>query len=195
MLHSDVELVARLSIAARAGDPFAIRSLPDSLLSAALDQIVNEVLIAREADRVRGAHVGSRDLEREWGRLEQSLGGPSGVRSFLHHLGADEAELRQVAARRALVAAFLRAHLDGGEVVTEAEVERIYASGEHPFDGRPLEEVREPLRAHLRAERLEAAVARWVRVLRGRTSVRITAPYGRRTGRAPVAVYPEPSRG
>jgi hypothetical protein len=179
VLHSDVSLVARIELAAQSGDPYAVPPLPASLLGATLEQLVGEVLIAREADRVQVAAATADDRAREWARLEQALGGADGVARFLHLSGASEDELHRIADRRALVAAFLRANLSGGELVSDADVERLYASGEHPFLGQDLEDVREPLRVMLARRRLGESVGRWVRVLRARTTVRIVASYGR----------------
>jgi hypothetical protein len=198
ILHSDVELVARLSIAARTGDPFATPSLPAPLLSAALEQIIGEVLIAREADRVQVARAAREDRDRELDRIVRSLGGEEGSARFLGRAGVTDDELRRLAHRRALVAAFLRANLSGTELVTDADVERLHASGDHPFVGRPLEEVREPLRAVLLRQRLAVAVERWVRVLRARTEVRVLSPYARSgagDGRPVGEVYDPPARG
>ena len=57
--------------------------------------------------------------------------------------------------------------------ITDAEVDRAYAEGGHPYASQPLPEVRNELRAWLARRALHAAVARWVGVLRGRTTVRI----------------------
>jgi hypothetical protein len=75
------------------------------------------------------------------------------------------------------VDAFLRANLEGGTVVSDSQVEERHASGEHPFADRPLEEVREPLRAWLAQSALERDVARWIEVLRSRTAVRIVVRF------------------
>lgn len=79
--------------------------------------------------------------------------------------------------RRALVRLFLDANLRGGTQVPDAEVAALYESGEHPFLGQELEEVREPLRALIRRRRIETAVARWIEVLRTRTTVQLFASY------------------
>jgi hypothetical protein len=188
VLHSDVELVARLELAGRSGDAFAIARLPDSLLGATLDQLLGEVLIAREADRVQVVAATADDRARERRRIEDALGGAAGVRRFLELTGAGEEELRRIADRRALVAAFLRANLSGGDLVSDADVERLYASGEHPFFGQDLSEVREALRVMLVRQRLAESVARWVRVLRARTPMRVFATYARAPSAAGPAV-------
>ena len=74
------------------------------------------------------------------------------------------------------VAVFLVANLDAS-LPSDAEVERVYEGGRHPFVDRPLEDVREPLRAFLMQAKLEIAVARWVGTLRDRVTVRVHADF------------------
>jgi hypothetical protein len=73
----------------------------------------------------------------------------------------------------------LRANLEGSTVVSDAQLARVYESGEHPFGDRPLPEVREPLRAWIAQAVLRRDVRRWIEVLRRRTAVRVVAEWPR----------------
>lgn len=174
ILRSDVELRARLRLAGRL-PPHA--RLPPALLAATLDEIISEVLIALEADRLRAAHPDAAEVARERARLATRVGGSARLRELLEALDASPAELRAMAERRAYVDAFLRANLEGSTLISDAQVQRAYEGGEHPFGGRPLESVRELLRAWLAREALQRDVARWVAVLHERTRVRILAEW------------------
>ena len=77
-----------------------------------------------------------------------------------------------------LVKVFLEANLQGAATIDDAQIDRIYQSGEHPFQGQELEDVREPMRVWLTRRALENSVRRWVEVLRARTTIRVLAPYG-----------------
>lgn len=172
VLRSDLELRARLALLAR--DPSrATGVLPSALLRATLDEVVGEFLIAREADRLHAAMPSDAAVAAQRRELEGAAGGAEAVRSLLRITGAEESELDTIALRRARVDAFLRANLEGTTVVSDARVEEVYASGEHPFTDEPLEQAREPLRAWLAQGALERDVARWIAVLRGRTTVRV----------------------
>lgn len=176
VLRSDVELVATLSLGADDGAP--ARPSPE-LLESTLDRMVGELLIAREAERVRVAAPSAADVAQERARLEQSAGGPARLRALLVALGAGAAEVDAVARRRATVAAFLSANLEGTTVVGDTEVEQLYATGQHPFTDQSLDQARESLRALLARRALDRAVARWVGVLRARTTVRILVSFER----------------
>ncbi len=192
VLLSDVTLRARIELAL-VGRSEAVPLTP-ALLSATLEQIVGELLVAREAQRLGTAEPTSEDVERERARLESTLGGAEAAAVFLRAEDATMAELDAIAARRAHVTAFFRANLEGSGEISDAQVEARYALGDHPFVGRLLEEVREPLRAWMASESVRADVARWLEVLRGRSVVRIflsalerAAPPEETAGRGPTA--------
>ena len=154
-------------------------TLPAALLRASLDEIVGEVLIEREADRLHAARPSDADVRRERARLEEEAGGAPVLSALLGRLGASDDEVDAMARRRAYVDAFLRANLEGGTTISDAQVERAYEAGEHPFVGRDLDAVREPLRVWLQQQVLSRDVARWIEVLRGRTTVQVLAEWGR----------------
>lgn len=176
VLRSDVELRARLALAARAPD-VVIPELPEDLLAATLDQILGELVIAREAERLHAAQPTDTQIRRQRDEIARSVGGEDRLRALQLRLVIDPAEIDAIAERRAFVEAFLRANLEGSTLVSDAEVEERYARGDHPFSDRPIEEVREPLRAWLAAQALERDVRRWIQVLRGRTPIRIVVPF------------------
>lgn len=178
ILRSDVELRARIALSGQSHRSVGFVALPDGLLAATLDELVGQVLIAREAERVRVATPTDADVSREVRRLEEEAGGASRLADLLSLLGASQAEVEKLARRRALVASFLQANLEGTTVITDAQVERVYEEGEHPFTDRPLEEVRDDLRAWLARIALDRAVGRWVSVLRARTPVQLLVHWG-----------------
>jgi hypothetical protein len=176
VLRSDVELRARLAIAAR-GATLANGELPAELLAAALQEIIGELLIAREAERLHAAEPTATRVEHQRAELARSLGGDAQLARFLEAHDVDAAEIDAIAHRRAFVDDFLRANLEGSTLVSDAQVEEVYASGEHPFADRSLDEVREPLRAWLGTAALQRDVRRWIEVLRDRTPVRVVVPF------------------
>lgn len=173
VLHSDVSLRARLHLLGEMQGVLPLGSLPPTLLEATLDEIIGEVLIAREANRLRIAPPSERNVAAQKRRLIANSGGETRVKELLAAVGATEQELTAIADRRAKVDAFLRANLEGTTVVTAGEVERAFQSGDHPYVGRELDDIREPLRAWLSRQALDRAVRRWVQVLRRRAVIRI----------------------
>lgn len=180
ILQSDVDLRARIHLAGQVEGPLPTGPIPVELMRATLDEIVGESLIAREAARVRIAEPSAEEVAEEMMRLERRAGGADRLEKILRMLGTSRRELDAVARRRAAVQAFLRANLEGSTVIRDAELERVHEAGNHPYEGRPLEEVADELRAWLSRRALQRAVRRWVAVLRARTSVRLLAPYAER---------------
>ncbi len=177
ILRSDVDLRARMRLAGREEEgALPLGPLPLDLQIATLDELIGETLIAMEAARVQIGAPTERDVARERARLTTLAGGPMRLGELLAALGADAAEVDAAAQRRASVAVFLVANLDAS-LPSDAEVERVYEGGRHPFVDRPLEDVREPLRAFLMQAKLEIAVARWVGTLRDRVTVRVHADF------------------
>jgi hypothetical protein len=181
VLRSDVVLRARIALAGRT-EQLPTGAIPDPLLAAALDEIVGEVLIAREADRLRAPRPSGEEIARERQRVESDAGGAQRLGELLRATSAGQAEVDAIARRRAYVSAFLRANLEGSTIVSDAEVQRAFDRGEHPFTGRALDEVREPLRAWIAQRTLERDVRRWIEVLRSRTAVRVLASWVRGNG-------------
>ena len=177
LLHSDVDFRARMRLTRELGGRVPRGPVPPELLRASLDELVGEALLAREARRVQVGAPSTRALREERAALADLAGGVEAFAAVVSALGATEAEVAAMVERRALVRLFLDANLRGGTQVADAEVAALYESGEHPFLGQELDEVREPLRALIRRRRIETAVARWIEVLRARTIVRLVAPY------------------
>jgi hypothetical protein len=174
ILLSDVELVARLALA-RSGNGSG--PLTPALLQAALEQLVGEILIRREASRLHAADPPPDAARRQREAIERAVGGPEALAALLSRHGVGPEEIDAIATRRAVVESFLGANLEGSTAITDADVERAYLEQRHPFVGRPLDEVREGLRAWLRVTRLDADVARWLATLRRRSAVRVLRPF------------------
>ena len=169
VLLSDLDLRARLDL----GPSGATTTPTRALYAATLDEILGEILIAREAHRLNAAAPSDAEVRTQRDRLIATVGGESMLERILEHADADRAEIDAIARRRAVVDAFLRANLEGTTSVSDARVEEVFATGEHPFRDMTLDQAREPLRAWLAVQALSADVARWVEVLCDRTVVRV----------------------
>jgi hypothetical protein len=177
ILRSDVELRARIALSgAGAADP-SFAPLPAPLLRATLAELVGEALIAAEAQRLALEPPTQAELEVERARLAARAGGAPRLVALLDALGASNREIAAVIKRRAVVSAFLKANLEGTLEVTPSELSRAYEDDDHPFKGKPLEEVAEPLRQWLGQRRLEQSVAKWVESLRDRTAHKVLVEY------------------
>lgn len=177
VLRSDVELRARLSLLGRDANRALFGELPGSLLRATLDQLLGEQLIALEAERVQIAKPKPGEVAAELAAIEREAGGRRAIMQLLARLDASHVELEAMAERRALIGAFLRANLEGVNVVSEREIdERMRADGAR-LEGQTPAAARELIRAVLAREALARNIEHWVRVLRARTRVRVFAVF------------------
>lgn len=176
ILHSDVELRARILMTGQNGR-LADDEVPAFWLAQALEQMIGEALIAREAERVRVATPTAVDQQQERAHIEEMAGGAQALSALMALMRVSQAELDQMAKRRALVAVFLTANLDRVTVITDAEIDRVYEQARANNDERALARSRELTRAQLAREAMQGTVAQWVKTLRARTTVRVVADY------------------
>lgn len=151
-----------------------------NLLQAAQDELIGEALIAIEASRMQVVSSRSIDVASERLRLVEGVGGAEALKMLLIEVGASAIEVDLAAERRARVALFLSANLDGEAVVTEAAVDTaLLAQGKSEPQSVDSER-RAQVRSELAKESYRGAVSRWVEVLRARNVVRVFANYGTR---------------
>jgi hypothetical protein len=173
ILRSDVELRARLSLLGRDPERGLFGELPGSLLNATLEELLGEQLIAAEAERVQIALPRAAEVAREKQAMEREAGGHRVVAQLLGRLDASARELEDLARRRALISAFLRANLEGVGMVTEGEIDQHLRVEAARYAGVEPAQARAIVRASIAKAALTRTVERWVRVLRARTRVRI----------------------
>jgi hypothetical protein len=167
VLQSDVALRARLALLAD-GDPDALsRSLPESLQEAVLSQVLGELMLATEAERLSMAAPESAAVSVERGRLALSVGGERVLLAALEALDVPPEELGAIVLLRATVGGFLDANL---ERVSVSDADVAAALAEQPESERSEPE---QIRAQLRQERVEGAVASWVTTLAQRVPHRV----------------------
>jgi hypothetical protein len=167
VLASDVALRARLALLSEADPDALTRPLPESLRAAVLSQILGELMLAAEAERLSMAAPTATELSAERARLTASVGGEAVLMQALGVLQIPAEELGAVVILRATVAGFLDANLER-ITVTEADVDAALAAipaGESVSRG--------VMRVRLRQQRVEDAVASWVGTLAQRVPHRV----------------------
>lgn len=177
ILRSDVELRARMALSGRTASELPLGRLPAPLLKATLAEIVGEHLLAREARRVQVGNASASDRATERAQLVRGAGGDERMAALLRALGVGADEIDAIADRRALVAAFLRANLEGTTVVPTAELERAWETERERIAPEERANALKALRARLARDALDRAIARWVGVLTARTTVETYADY------------------
>lgn len=170
ILHSDVDLDVLLE-RARAGQP-SIEPPSADEREAARERLIGRALLVHEARRLRLDVVDGERRGVEARRFFARHGGSSVISSIESRVGLGPSEIEDYIEADAIARQFALASAEQGGVVTEAEIEATWESGDHPFVGMDLDSVRDPLRAFLIERRIEIESARFIERLAARVVVR-----------------------
>lgn len=151
ILLSEAEATARLKGLTREG---------------ALEALIDQRLMLREAARLPEAALRQGEQERAYRQLLEST--PEGLRASV-----DEAFLRQLARREAVILKYVELRFAAQVRVDEQDVRRAYEQevGSRPA-APPLEDVADELRASLVRRALDRRIEEWVRELRSGAEIR-----------------------
>jgi hypothetical protein len=135
---------------------------------AAVDALIDERLMFREAARLPQAVVSAEEEERAYRELAARV--PAGA-------GATEEDLRRLARRQTAILKYIEFRFRPQVRVEDEEVRAAYdkeraARPETP----PFEAVAEQLRARLESEELDQRIEEWVKELRAGAEIRYNAP-------------------
>jgi hypothetical protein len=173
ILKSDVELRARIRLSGVDNETSPKGPISNALLEASLNEIIGEYLIAREAIRLKISRPSPAKVADELGRIEQTAGGPERLHSLLRVFSVSQAEIEEVAQRRALVAAFLSLNVSDATIITDAQIEGAYKQADEKIKQQDETLATDLLRARLTRNAIDQTVASWIKVLRARTPVYI----------------------
>lgn len=164
---------ARVALVARGGTEAAFGRLDAQALAASLEWLIDQVLVAEEADRLLVAEVGRDEAEEELRRFRARFAAPEEYQRFLDANDLAEDELAVTLARSLRVQRFVEGRVGQAVKVTEAEIDeylRDRGLGTGPSAAR------DAVRALLGERRLSGEVKKIVGELRARATVRILVP-------------------
>lgn len=166
---------ARIALVARGGVDAAFGALDAAALSASLEWLIDQTLVAEEADRLLVAEVGRDEMEAELRRFRGRFESPADYERFLRANDLAEEELLVTLGRTLRVQRFVEGRVGQAVKVTEADIDdylRVRGVANGPSVAR------EAVRAHLSEQRLAGEVKKIVADLRGRATVRVLVPPG-----------------
>lgn len=143
----------------------------------ALDLLIAQRLRIHEVERYGFAEVPLEAVARQLETMRERFESPEAFTARLDELGLDEEKLRHLISRQLAVLTFVEERLGPRVFVGLEDIERYYreelvppleASGS-PVP--PLAELREPIRAVLKEQRLNAELERWTDELRAKAEV------------------------
>jgi hypothetical protein len=167
---------ARIALVSRGATRAATARLDAAALKAALAWLVDQTVIMDEVTRLQVFEVDRAEVLEELRRFKDRFPAPEAYRAFLGRLDLAEEELLVVLRRMLRVQRYLESRASRAARVRDADVEDYYGQHRADFGGRPLEEVREAVRAHLAERRVKAEVQAVVAELRARSEIRVLVP-------------------
>jgi len=170
----ELEIEARLLLAERTRSlDSALRHLDARFLNTVQETIVNQLLIVGEATRLQLVEVDEEEIIAEREALEQRLGGADAIERFCSLTHATSELVEEIIRRRVVARLFIQNNVQLSFSVTENELMEVHRDGAHPFDDRPLEEIRGQLEAFILARRQRQRLQEWLDDARERSRIRV----------------------
>lgn len=164
---------ARVALVSRGATEAAFGRLDGPALTAALEWLIDQTLVAEEADRLLVAEVGRDEAAQELRRFRSRFASPDEYARFLARNDLAEDELVVTLARALRVQRFVEGRVGLSVKVSEPEIdEYLRARGVGPEPSA----ARDAVRAHLSEQRLAREVTKMVADLRARATVRVLVP-------------------
>ena len=165
---------ARIALVSRGATAAATGPLDAEALRAALDWLLDQLLVADDATRLRIGDVPREEVLLELRRFQGRFAAPAEYERFLAANELSEEELLVTLGRMALVQRYLESRVGRAARVDEAEVDRWLKERGAPADAGPAS--RSAARAQIAEDRARAQVKELVAELRARADVRILDP-------------------
>jgi hypothetical protein len=161
---------ARIALVSRGATEAAFGPLDGPALTASLEWLIDQTLVAEEADRLLVAEIGREEAERELRRFRARFATPAEYEAFLQANDLAEEELIVTLARTLRVQRFVEGRVGQSVKVSDAEVDDYLRRRGVATDPSAA---RDAVRAHLGERRLAEEVRKMVAELRARSTVRI----------------------
>ncbi len=142
-----------------------------------LDWLIEQRLRFHEVERYGFSSVPEFLVDQQVQAIQERIGSPDRYQERLEVLGLDELSLQQLLARQIQVVTFVEERLGPRIFVGLSDIADYYENHVVPrleAEAKsipPIEELREPIRALLKEERLNQELLRWTEELRGKAEV------------------------
>jgi hypothetical protein len=161
---------ARIALVSRGATAAAAGPLDRAALRAALEWLLDQMLLSDEAAKLRLDEVDGEDVRAELGRFQRRFADLGAYRAFLERCELSESELATTLARMVRVERYVKSRVGRGARVEEAEVDRWLRERGAP-EAPPA--ARAAARERLVEERVAASVRELLLELRSRAEIRI----------------------
>lgn len=177
--HSKLVEEARIALVSRGATEAATGPLDRPALRAALEWLLDQMLVADEAAKLRLDEVDRDALAAELRRFQARFPTPAAYARFLAEGEMTEDELAATLARMIRVERYVQSRVGRSARVGDDEVDRWLAERGAGAAGAPA---RDAARSQLAEDRARAQVRELLTELRGRADIRIVGQLGQRGG-------------
>ncbi|MBI5487672.1 MAG: hypothetical protein HY905_10095 [Deltaproteobacteria bacterium] len=169
----DLYVAAAIDVVRRGG-PEAF-SLPIDLdaVRAAQARAAEDLVALREATRMGRGELAPGLVDEARDRLAERIGGHDALRAFLRERAVSMESVDEALRRELIVERFTRDSVHPPAAADAAELEALFAAGDHPFVGSAYADVAAEFEAWERQQRFSEFRARWLMDLRSRCRLQV----------------------
>jgi len=167
----DLESECRIESIQRYGADGVDRPISKSLRATILEQIVDDTVILREAERLGSGDVEEEKIDEELERAAQAAGGMDRFTALLGEASIPIEKVRSILERRLVADRYVLDSLRLSMSYTEKDLRDAFETMSHPFKDRSLEEVHEEFVEYLLGEEAAAHRAELVSTLSERCHI------------------------
>jgi len=186
ILLTDVELEARLSRARREGFASLAQAPDAQALGTALAQIIDELVVVGEADRLQVFRVAPGEIDRGVSELRTSIGHRQ-YDQFMADHEVDALTIREMVQRGLRARHYLEGRFRLASRPKDTDVAAYFGTHAEEFKGRKLEEMTDLIRERLSREHFDDLTRAFVADVRRRANVRILRAPGASSGETPMS--------
>jgi hypothetical protein len=169
---------ARIALVSNGAVGAAMQPLDGPALKAALEWLIDQMLLMDEVSRLQVFEVERPEVLGELKHFRDRFQNANDYTRFLKMGDLTEEELLVVLRRMLRVQRYLDSRVRFAGNVKSIDVEAYYRAHVDAFSGRSLEAVRDSIKAQLAKERIQAEVKSVVAELRSRADIRILEDFG-----------------
>lgn len=170
---SDVDLETRVTLINAGGLDAATAPLDGRALAAGLEQVIDEELLAADADRLHVPAPEPQVLEQALARFAGKFAGPDAFRAFLRVQDVSEADLQALLSRDLRAQAYLEGRFKLAATARDADIDAFLKAHADAAKGRSPAVAREAARTQLTQERYLKLTRDLLGELRRRADVRV----------------------
>ena len=186
ILLTDLELQARLAKARRDGPSWLQAPLDARLLEASLSQMIDELVVVGQADKLQVFRVAPTEIDAGVQELRTAIGAAA-YDQFMNENEVVDLTIREVVERGLRARHYLEGRFRLASKPKDAEIAAYFAAHAEEFKGHQLADMASLIRERLTREKFDELTRNFVNDVRGRAVIRILRVPGAAAGDTPMS--------